>query len=194
MAWNGEFGPVYADPRTDGDAAEINQERYNLLGAQLEVYDKYKIPWTIWLYKDIGMQGMVYTDPDGLWNRTIQGFLEKKKRLQLDAWGYHASREVEEALDPLAEWIDSVSPTAKQAYPTPWDTKRHMQRATLQTFLSQSFAVEFASLFKDFTLEQLDEAAKSFRFDRCMQRKGLNKIMSEHADLRKNVSALGARE
>ena len=194
VAWNGEFGPVYADPRNDENAAEINQERYNLLGAQLEVYDKYQIPWTIWLYKDIGMQGMVYTDPDSLWNRTIQGFLEKKKRMQLDAWGRHASREVEEALDPLVEWIDSVSPTAKQTYPTPWDTKRHILRATLQTFLSQSFALEFAALFKDFTLEQLDEAAKSFRYDQCVQRKGLNKIMSEHAELRKNVSAVGAGE
>lgn len=35
VAWNGEFGPVYADPRIDSDADVINQERYNLLGAQL---------------------------------------------------------------------------------------------------------------------------------------------------------------
>jgi hypothetical protein len=190
VAWNGEFGPVYADPRVDEDAAEINQERYNLLGAQLEVYDKYQIPWTIWLYKDIGMQGMVYTDPESLWNRTIQEFVEKKRTLQLDAWGRHASREVEEVLDPFVNWIDKVCPTAKQTYPTPWDTKRHIMRATLQTFVSQAFAIEFASLFKDFTFEQLDEAAKSFRFDRCLQRKGLNKIMSEHAELRKNSSAV----
>jgi len=40
-------------------------------------------------------------------------------------------------------------------------------------------------LFKEFSLEQLDEAAKSFRFDRCAQRDGLNKIMSKHAELHK---------
>jgi hypothetical protein len=71
VAWNGEFGPVYSDPCMDANAAEINQERYNLLGAQLKIYDKYQIPWSIWLYKDIGVQGMVYTDPDSLWNKTI---------------------------------------------------------------------------------------------------------------------------
>jgi hypothetical protein len=191
VAWNGEFGPVYADPRRDADAEEVNQERYNLLGAQLEIYDKYQIPWTIWLYKDIGMQGMVYTNPDSLWNKTVTGFVEKKKALQLDAWGRHASRDAEEALDPLVKWIDSVSPTAKKTYPTPWDTKRHLMRATLQTFLSQSFSAEFAGLFKDFSFDMLDEAAKSFRFDRCVQREGLNRIMSDHAELRKGGDGSG---
>jgi hypothetical protein len=191
VAWNGEFGPVYADPRVEGEAAVINQERYNLLGAQLEVYDKYQIPWTIWLYKDIGVQGMVYTNPDSLWNTTIQPFLEKKRRLQLDAWGRHPSQQVDDAMDPFVKWIDSVCPAAKETYPTPWDTKRHIMRATLQTFVSQAFALEFANLFKDFTFEQLDEAAKSFRFDHCVQREGLNKIMSDHAKLRKDASVAG---
>ena len=48
--WNGEFGPVY-EPPTTPDAAAINQARYNLLGAQLKIYDKYDISWSIWLYK-----------------------------------------------------------------------------------------------------------------------------------------------
>jgi hypothetical protein len=39
-AWNGGFGPVYASP-LEADAETINQERYNLLGTQLEIYDKY---------------------------------------------------------------------------------------------------------------------------------------------------------
>lgn len=169
----------------DSDAAEINQERYNLLGAQLAIYDKYQIPWSIWLYKDIGVQGMVYTNPDSVWNKTIQPFLEKKRKLQLDAWGKYPSKEVEDVLDPLVKWIDSVCPAAKETYPTPWATERHLARSTLQTFLSQAFSIEFAELFEGLSLEQLDEAAKSFRFDRCVQRDGLNKIMSKHAELHK---------
>jgi hypothetical protein len=47
--------------------------------------------------------------------------------------------------------------------------------------------MEFARLFKDFTMEQLDDAAKSFRFDHCLQRDGLNKIMSEHAEISKKA-------
>jgi hypothetical protein len=191
VAWNGEFGPVYSDPRMDSNAAEINQERYNLLGAQLAIYDKYQIPWSIWLYKDIGVQGMVYTDPDSFWNKTIQPFLEKKRRLQLDAWGKHPSKEVEEIIIPFVKWVDTVAPEAKDMYPTPWVTQRHLERATMQTFLSQALQMEFANLFKDFTMEQLDEAAKSFRFDHCLQRDGLNKIMSEHAEISKLALANG---
>lgn len=53
--WNGEFGPVYS---SDGPGSkEINDERFNLLGQQLRIYDKYKVSWSIWLYKDIGVQG-----------------------------------------------------------------------------------------------------------------------------------------
>lgn len=105
VAWNGEFGPVYADPAIEGEAeaAEINQARYNLLGAQLEVYGKYQIPWSIWLYKDIGVQGMVYTSPSSKWNTTIKPFLETKRKLQLDAWGRYYSPEVEAVLNPLVK-------------------------------------------------------------------------------------------
>lgn len=185
VAWNGEFGPVYSDPRLDSNAEEINNERYNLLGAQLAIYDKYQIPWSIWLYKDIGIQGMVYTSPDSVWNKTIAPFLEKKKALQLDYWGQHPSKQVADVMTPLAKWIDSVCPEAKNTYPTTWATERHMSRAVIQTFVAQAFSTEFAELFKDFTMEQLDEAAKSFRYDHCVQRGGLNKILTAHAELHK---------
>lgn len=183
--WNGEFGPVYSDPQSDPNHAEINQERYNLLGAQLSIYDKYAIPWTIWLYKDIGVQGMVYTNPTSLWNKTIAPFLEKKKELQLDAWGKHPSPQVDAVLHPLVEWIDKVCPTAKDTYPTTWATERHMSRAIMQTFMANAFSMEFALLFKDFTFEQLDEAAKSFSYEMCVQREGLNRILTDHAEVHK---------
>jgi hypothetical protein len=185
--WNGEFGPVYADPALEPNADEINQERYNLLGAQLEVYDKYQIPWSIWLYKDIGVQGMVYTSPDSLWNKTIAPFLAKKKAYQLDAWGKHPSQQAEEALAPLVEWIDKVCPEAKETYPTTWATERHLSRVVKEIFMSQAFSREFALLFKDFSLEQLDELAKSFSFEQCKQRDGLNKILTAHAEVHKSA-------
>lgn len=55
--WNGEFGPVYEPEHGGSEAAEINKERFEVLGEQLRVYEKYKVGWSIWLYKDIGVQG-----------------------------------------------------------------------------------------------------------------------------------------
>jgi hypothetical protein len=85
----------------------------------------------------------------------------------------------------LTSLPDSVCPQAKETYPTPWHTQRHVVRATLECFLAQAFAEEFANLFKDFSLEELDEAAQAFKFENCVQRGGLNKIMSEHAAIHK---------
>lgn len=179
--WNGEFGPVYANPRYEPEAEKINQGRYELLGEQMKIYDKAQISWTIWLYKDIGLQGMVHTSPDSPWNKLIAPFLEKKKRLQLDSWGKYPSEEVENLMKPLIEWVDKVSPTAKDLYPTSWNTQKHLDRAILQTFLSDSLQMEFAELFRDKSFDELELLANSFHFDQCVQRDGLNRIMSDHA-------------
>jgi hypothetical protein len=176
--WNGEFGPVY-----ETNAEHINQQRYSLLGEQLKIYDKAQISWSIWLYKDIGLQGMVHTSPDSPWNRLIEPWLDKKTRLQLDSWGKYPSEEVEKVMAPLIERIDKVSPTAKDQYPTNWTLQKHLDRAVLQTFLSDSLQMEFAELFKGKDKAALEELAMSFHFDQCVQREGLNKIMSEHAKL-----------
>jgi Cellulase (glycosyl hydrolase family 5) len=102
-AWNGEFGPVYEDPRVGGRevAEKVNGQRYALLGEQLKIYDKYQISWSIWLYKDIGLQGMVCVDPESRYLKTIEPFLKKKRVAQLDAWGTYHSKKVEDVLKPF---------------------------------------------------------------------------------------------
>jgi hypothetical protein len=172
---------VYADPHYEPDSERINQQRYELLGEQMSIYAEEQISWTIWLYKDIGLQGMVYTAPDSAWNRLIQPFLEKKQRLNLDWWGKYPSDEMEAIIGPVRELVDKVSPTAGKQYPYSWSTERHVDRNLLHTYLSESLQSEFAGLFAGKSLEDLDELAMSFHFDRCMQRSGLNKIMSAEA-------------
>lgn len=179
---NGEFGPVYANPQVEGsDYESINQDRYNLLGQQLTIYDKYAISWSIWLYKDIGVQGMLHTNPNSKWNKTIQPFLDKKKMFRLDAWGVHPSQESEDALNPLIAWIEKYCPQAKDVYPTPWGIERHLLRNIHQTFLSAVLSDEFAEQFRGMGKEELEQCARSFHFDECVQREGLNKILREHA-------------
>lgn len=183
--WNGEFGPVYANSRLDADADEINAKRYALLGQQLTIYDKYQIHWSIWIYKDIGVQGMVHVDPDSKWMKTIAPFLEKKRALQLDAWGRYPSKQVEEVINPLVEWIKKSAPTSDAQYPTPWQTERQITRLINQIWLSTCLSDEFAEQFRDMSFEDLDECAKSFHFDRCLQRDGLNKALEAHSEVPK---------
>ena len=181
--WNGEFGPVYANPQLDADHEEVNAARYKVLDEQLRIYDKYKIHWSIWLYKDIGVQGMVHLDPDSKYMKTIAPFLEKKRALQLDAWGRYPSKQVEDVINPLVEWIDKNAPTSKDQYPTPWFTERQITRIINQLWLATCLSDEFAEQFANMSLEELEDCALSFHFEKCLQREGLNKALEAHADV-----------
>ncbi|ATZ55979.1 hypothetical protein BCIN_12g05220 [Botrytis cinerea B05.10] len=186
-SWNGEFGPVYADPSVEPNASEINNQRYSLLGAQLQIYDKYQIPWCIWLYKDLGLQGMVTASSSSPYNSLTSSFVEKKRALQLDLWGPPASDSLNKVLDPLVNWIEENAPKAKEQYPTPWGTHRQLLRGVVQTYVVSSFADEFAELFRGLGEDELDALAGSWKFENCMRREGLNKVLSDFAEVRRRT-------
>ena len=79
--WVGEFGPVYT-----GDPAR-DEQRYQLLEDQLEIFARHDASWSLWTYKDIGLQGVVSASPESPYMRRIAPVLEKKARLGVDAWG-----------------------------------------------------------------------------------------------------------
>lgn len=75
---DGEFGPVYA-PTSDPNHETINARRYAVLQDQLSMYADNRTSWSIWLYKDIGLQGMVYVKEETAYMQLLKPFLEKKK-------------------------------------------------------------------------------------------------------------------
>ncbi|KAJ3533118.1 hypothetical protein NM208_g8132 [Fusarium decemcellulare] len=176
--WNGEFGPVYESEGPDAD--DINEERYRLLGEQIRIYEEAQICWSTWTYKDIGVQGMMYTSPDSAWKKLIRPFLERKQSLQVDSATCCPLEEVDSLIDPLVAWIDKVSPSATHTYPSNWNTRNHIIRNTLQTFLATSLCEEFAELFRGKSEKELDELAGSFSSKNCVLRDELNRIVSGH--------------
>ena len=53
------FEKVYSNEADGADWEETNAARFQLLRDQLKIYKEDQISWSIWLYKDIGFQGMV---------------------------------------------------------------------------------------------------------------------------------------
>jgi hypothetical protein len=49
--------------------------------------------------------------------------------------------------------------------------------------MAGSFSDEFARLFKGTGFEELEKYARSFRFENCVQREGLNRIISGHTKI-----------
>jgi aryl-phospho-beta-D-glucosidase BglC (GH1 family) len=109
--WNGEFGPVYADPSVEGANADtINRARFGVLKEQLAIYADTKTSWSIWLYKDVGYQGMVYLSRDSPYMRLIAPFIAKKQRLGLDFWGVVDKSGVANTYEPFLDDLKEMVP------------------------------------------------------------------------------------
>ncbi|KAK9468844.1 glycoside hydrolase superfamily [Lipomyces arxii] len=183
--WNGEFGPVY-ESETKGDlvlARQTNETRYNMLKAQLKIYKDNNISWSIWTYKDIGIQGLVYTSPESKWIQVFGNFIEKKKRLGTDAWGTDCAPEVDALYDALITHFKEEIPEQyhKAMYPPIWDMKRQLTRVSREILLSSYLSYEYADLFAGMDEQALDDLAASWKIEKCVKRDILNQYLSEDA-------------
>ena len=142
-----------------------------------------RLSWSIWLYKDIGFQGMAYVSPDTPYRRLFKDFLARKYRLAADSWGAD-DKYVRHAYEPIIKLIEDNVPNEehRKMYPFPvWSVKNRVGRLARCMLISEFMVMEWAEHFKGMDEAQLDELAQSFRFENCMQREGLNKVLREHA-------------
>ncbi|PFH49164.1 glycoside hydrolase family 5 protein [Amanita thiersii Skay4041] len=181
--WNGEWGPVYARRQYDGDATDlINETRYKVLRDQLGIYNEDHLSWSIWLYKDIGFQGMVYTSQDTAYMKMFSHFLAKKHRLAVDAWGYDDTA-VRHIYQPLIDHINNEIPDRfKNLYPAPvWRLVDRITRLSRNILVSEFLVREWAEHFVGKDESELDNIAASFKFENCLKREGLNKALMDNA-------------
>ncbi|KAG9004711.1 hypothetical protein FRB94_002553 [Tulasnella sp. JGI-2019a] len=171
--WNGEWGPVYASPDDGPDWKAVNEVRYRVLKDQLAIYEERKVSWSIWLYKDIGFQGMVYASPDTPYIKRLKPFLQKKKRLAADSWGADLST-VAHITKPIENWLTQEVPGILHRYPPTWKPNKHVGRLIRNILLSEELYPEYAAYFEGLSFEELDQMAASFKFENCIQRQGLN--------------------
>lgn len=167
--WIGEFGPVYPDPAEDG-------WRLRLLEDQLEIYREHGASWSLWTYKDIGLQGLVHAAPAGPYLERIEPVVKQKARLGADSWG-GSDAGIREVLDPLEALVGNEFPGYD---PYPWGTRPQIAVLVRHILLAEPLAERFAELFRGISVEDAVEAARSFRFDRCVERTGLTAVLTKH--------------
>jgi hypothetical protein len=169
--WVGEFGPVYTgNPEADA-------MRYQILKDQLEIYAYHQASWAIWLYKDIGLQAVVYADPESKWMQRIRPIVEKKARLGVDSWG-GVDTQIRHIMDPLEQTFAREFPNYD---PFPFGTQWQIRRLVRHILLAEPLLEEFGALFKGMTETKIDEMMQSFRFDNCVQRTELANILKAYA-------------
>lgn len=94
----GEFGPVWATEVAEGaNWEEINRSRVAAISEQLRVYGQEGIAWTIWLYKDTGVQGMIHASENSKWWKVFGEKMTRKRKLGLEFWGTDDSETTSES-------------------------------------------------------------------------------------------------
>jgi endoglucanase len=165
--WVGEFGPVYT-----GDARR-DEMRYRLLSDQLEIYRANEASWSLWTYKDIGLQGLVYAASDSPYLHRIEPVLEKKARLGVDAWG-STDEKVRDIMGPIEETFDREFPDFQ---PFPWGRESWMAVLVRHILLAEPLADDFGRCFEGVSDGEIEALADSFRLDRCVRREPLLDIL-----------------
>ncbi|MBX6751395.1 MAG: cellulase family glycosylhydrolase [Micromonosporaceae bacterium] len=165
--WIGEFGPVY--PTED-------EWRYQLLRDQLAIYQEYGASWSLWTYKDIGLQGLAYARPDSPYVRHVAPVLAAKARLGVDSW---AGRDIHirDILDPIEALFDREFP---EYQPWPWGRKQHIALLVRHILLAEPLAQRYGELFRGVGPEQARTLAGSFRLENCTIRTRLRDTLRDH--------------
>jgi aryl-phospho-beta-D-glucosidase BglC (GH1 family) len=166
--WVGEFGPVYT-----GNPAK-DEMRYKVLKDQLAYYDKYKVSWCIWLYKDMGLQAIMHQNENTPYMQLVSKFLARKDALGADAWG-STDKNIRQAIAPLEDFMKKEFPSFD---PYPNGREREIALLVRHILISEALLPEYCNLFKDLSEEQVIELAKSFHFDNYVKRTRLEDILT----------------
>jgi endoglucanase len=166
--WVGEFGPVYTgNPQKD-------EMRYQVLKDQLAYYNKYKVSWCIWLYKDMGLQAVMHQKENTPYMKLVSKFLSRKDSLGADAWG-STDKNIRQAIAPLEDLIKKEFPTYD---PYPNGKERQLALMVRHILISEALIPEYCNLFKGLSEEQLVALAQSFRFENYVKRTRLEDILT----------------
>ncbi|MDR0285025.1 MAG: glycoside hydrolase family 5 protein, partial [Propionibacteriaceae bacterium] len=168
--WVGEFGPQYTgDPVRD-------QERYQILRDQLDLYAEAGASWSLWTYKDVGLQGLRYAAASSPYLTRIAGVLAAKARLGVDQWG-GSDKGIRFLLDPLEELFAREFP---EFDPYPWGAKRWLGTLFRSILLAEPLVTQFEAAFRGATPDEAEACAASFDFDRCEERSELATLLRQY--------------
>lgn len=166
--WVGEFGPVYTgDPKKD-------EMRYQVLKDQLAYYDKYKVSWCIWLYKDMGLQAIMHQKENTPYMNLVSKFLARKDSLGADAWG-STDKNIRQVIAPLEDLLKKEFPDYN---PYPNGKEREIALLVRHILISEALLPEYCNLFKGLSDDQLVALARSFHFDNYVKRTRLEDILT----------------
>ena len=126
---------------------------------------------------------MVYVSRETPYMTLFKDFLAKKHRLAMDAWGAD-DRFVRDVYNPLLDLIRKEVPNEghQRLYPYPiWTLPRRVEVLARNILVGEYMVKEWAEHFRGMDEAELDRVAQSFKFENCVEREGLNRVLRAHA-------------
>ena len=118
--------------------------RRQILNDQLDIYRRDDAGWPIWMYKDLGRQGLVTVRPESPYRHRFDDFVAKKNHLGADQWGSDGLG-VRGVTLPFYELMDREFPSFN---PHPWGRFDCARTLLLNITLAQPLAYEYAERFR----------------------------------------------
>lgn len=125
---------------------------------------------------------MVHVSPDTPYRRHFADFLARKHRMAVDAWGKD-DKDVKQIYAPIVSLIEESveDKTHLKLYPPLWVVPERTTRIGRTILVAEFMVKEWAERFIGMDERQLEELAKSFAFENCLKRDGLNEVLTAHA-------------
>jgi endoglucanase len=156
--WVGEFGPVYRE------AEEIGW-RSAVLSDQIEIFDELGIHWTLWTYKDVGVQGVVQVEPDSEYLR-VTGPARSRTVPIFPRGGLGQAEEVKGAIRDLADrlrtWIGDPVVNAV-------GNRLLLEYSVVENYVNNLLQPQYVAAFESMSNERIESVMQSFDLDRCRQ-------------------------
>lgn len=147
-----------------------------MLADQLSIYDEHEAGWSLWTYKDIGLQGLAHLPADSPYVRRIAPVLEKKARLGVDVWG-GVDTGVRHILDPLEATVAEEFP---EFDPLPFGPQQWIHVLVRHILLAEPMVDDFARCFAGFDAARMRAMADCFAVANCAVRSPLVDVLKEH--------------
>ena len=132
--------------------------------------------WSLWTYKDIGLQGLVTVSPDTPYQRHFGPIVAKKARLGTDRWTTSGT-----ATAPLTEPVHQlIAEEFPDFDPYPWGARDWVTTRLNHGMFAEPMVDEYATAFAGLDDSELIALADSFALSNCVLREPLAQRIRDH--------------
>jgi len=166
--WVGEYGVVFKNERSPED-------RLRCLSDLLAIFERFGDHHTYWTYKDIGVMGLVTVAPESPWMVATRQGRDHKRLLSTDCFAMDRG-DVRIQVDHLLETVGSL--VGRDCLDLD-RLRSRLYRAVFGVVLSEALLPSYAAAFKGLDQITLEGLADSFRFERCVPRREVAKLLAK---------------